>query len=467
MLIRQMDFVVHYVAGLNAALKKLKTSSITQIQCNWLVTVLMGLIVAGSVNWAAFARRSLGAYGESQLRWMFRYAKIAWDLLLQASVAHVIGHYGVTKGVLVLDDSDKMRSRNTSKIAGVHKVKDKKTGGWFMGQEFVFLILVTDTVTIPVGFRFYIPDPAFKEWKKINKSEKKAGIPPKKRTKKPAPNPQYPSKKELALQLLAEFAKNHPEIHIQTVLADALYGDAPFMDEASKITSCPQVISQLRTNQLVRNRNGKNVPLKTYFSRADGVNTKLTIRGGAEKDVTLLAARLIVKSHGKKRFVIALKYDGETEYRFIVATDLTWRHKDITRAYSLRWLVEVFIADWKGHGGWNTLSKQQGDEGAVRGMTLSLLCDHLLLLHPEQSDRLKNKQPGMPVGCLIERINAAALIDGVNHIVNADEPKSEFEKFRQLMEISLPDRKSSKHMAGRDLGRLEPTASLKYQKRAA
>lgn len=466
MLIRQMDFVVDYVGGLNASLKKIKTSSLTQIQCNWLVTVLMGLIVAGSFSWAAFSRRSLGTCNESQLRWMFRYAKIAWDLLLQASVGHLISHYGITMGVLVLDDSDKMRSRNTRKIAGIHKVKDKKTGGWFMGQEFVFLILVTDTVTFPIGFRFYVPDPALKEWKKINKAEKKAGILLKERTKKPAPNPQYPGKKALALELLAQFAKHHPEIHIQTVLADALYGDADFMDKASKVTSCAQIISQLRTNQLVRSRNGKNTPLKTYFSRTDGIETKLIIRGGAEKEVTLLAARLTVKSHGKKRFVIALKYKGETEYRFIVATDLTWRHKDITRAYSLRWLVEVFIADWKSHGGWNTLSKQQGDEGAVRGMTLSLLCDHLLLLHPEQSARLKNKQPAMPVGCLIEHINAAALLDGVSQIVNADSPKSEFEKFRQLMEASLPDRRSSKHMAGRDLGRLEPTASLKYQKAA-
>ena len=64
-----------------------------------------------------------------------------------------------------------MRSRNTSKIAGVHKVKDKKTGGWFNGQEFVFLILVTDTVTIPLGFHFYIPDPALKEWKATIKAQ--------------------------------------------------------------------------------------------------------------------------------------------------------------------------------------------------------------------------------------------------------------------------------------------------------
>ena len=72
----------------------------------------------------------------------------------------------------------------------------------------------------------------------------------------------------------------------------------------------------------------------------------------------------------------------------------------------------------------------------------------------------------MPVGCLIEHINVAVLIDGVSQIVNSDEPKSEFEKFRPLMEASLLDRKSSKHMPGRDLGRLGPTSSLKYQKAA-
>jgi hypothetical protein len=200
------------------------------------------------------------------------------------------------------------------------------------------------------------------------------------------------------------------------------------------------------------------------FARQSGVATTIIIRGGEQKHVTMLAARLVVKSHEKKRFIIALKYEGETEYRFIVASDLTWRHKDIVQAYTLRWLVEVFIADWKGHGGWNTLSKQQGDEGATRGVILSLLCDHLLLLHPLQSARLKNKQPGMPVGCLIEHINTAALIDGISHIVKAEKPLGEFEKFKLLMEQTLPERNSSKHLAGRNLGRLEPTPALKYQK---
>jgi hypothetical protein len=59
----------------------------------------------------------------------------------------------------------------------------------------------------------------------------------------------------------------------------------------------------------------------------------------------------------------------------------------------------------------------------------------------------ENAVLGMPVGCLIEHLNATALFHGVSQIVNADEPISEFEKFRKLMEASLPDRNSSKYMA--------------------
>lgn len=466
MLIRPIACIVDYVTALNIALKQIKSQPLTRSQRLWLMTILMGLIVTGSFNWAAFERRSLGEFKESGLRWVFRHAKIAWACLLQASISHILSHYNLKQGVLVLDDSDKVRSRNTSKIAGVHKVKDKKTGGWFNGQEFVFLIFVTDTVTIPVGFRFYIPDPALKQWKETIKTQKKEGIPAKDRAKRPEPNPEYPSKQMLALDLLKTFAKNHSEIKIQSVLADALYGNAYFMDEASKATSCDQVISQLRKNQLIRSR-GKNHPLTTYFARSSGVGTTLIIRGGEEKKITMLAARVVVKSHKKKRFVIALKYEGETEYRFIVATDLTWRHKDVARTYTLRWLVEVFIQDWKEHGGWNTLSKQHGIDGATQGVTLSLLCDHLLILHPLQSARLKNKQPAMSVGCLVEHINAAALVDGISHIVHADEPKKEFDKFKILMEESLPDRQSTKHLVGRELGRMEPTPSLLYQKQKA
>jgi hypothetical protein len=465
MLIRPISYVVAYVAALNESLKQISSKKLTKSQRLWLIVVLMGLIVTGSFNWAAFERRSLGKFKESGLRWVFRRAKMAWAYLLQASIAHILSHYDLKKGVLVLDDSDKMRSRNTSKIAGVHKVKDKKTGGYFEGQEFVFLLLVTDKITIPIGFRFYVPNPAIRKWKETMKAQKKAGIPAKNREKYPPMDPKYPSKQMLGLELLKMFSQNHSDVIVQAVLADALYGNQEFMDTASQLTHCTQVISQLRTNQLVRYR-GKNISLNTYFSRTAGVTADLVVRGGKTKKVTVLAARLHVKSHKKKRFIIALKYEGEMDYRFIVASDLSWRHMDVVRTYTLRWLVEVFIADWKAHGGWNKLSKQQGVDSATNGVTLSLLCDHLLILHPLQSALIKNKQPGMSVGCLVERINAEALLDGVNHIVNAEDPAMELRKFSEALENSMPNYKSSKHLAGRDLGRMEPTPSLRYQKAA-
>jgi hypothetical protein len=120
--------------------------------------------------------------------------------------------------------------------------------------------------------------------------------------------------------------------------------------------------------------------------------------------VIVSASRLYVNAHKKQRFVVAIKYEGETEYRYLVASDMSWRHLDIVQAYTLRWLVEVFFEDWKLYEGWGQLAKQPGKEGSSRGLTLSLLLDHCLLLHPEQKRRLKNKLPAGTVGSLRDRI---------------------------------------------------------------
>ena len=52
-------------------------------------------------------------------------------------------------------------------------------------------------------------------------------------------------------------------------------------------------------------------------------------------------------AHGKKRRVVTLKYEDESNYRYLVATDMTSRTLDVVQAYTLRWLVEVFFEDWK------------------------------------------------------------------------------------------------------------------------
>lgn len=242
---------------------------------------------------------------------------------------------------------------------------------------------MTDRVTLPVGFRGYRPDPVLRARRKANRRPKRKGVP---RDQRPAPNPAYPTKQALALALVDTFTQQFPDLAIQATLADALYGTGDFMDQVQGVTGA-QVISQLRSNQQVYSR-GRKVSLTEYFNRQAGVATEL-------------AARLHVKAHGQRRFIIALKYDGETAYRFLVASDLSWRHQDITRFYTLRWLVEVFIMDWKQRAGWHRLAKQQGEEGSTRGrgVILSLLCDHLLLLHPQQSARLSQRQTGLSCSC--------------------------------------------------------------------
>ncbi len=76
--------------------------------------------------------------------------------------------------------------------------------------------------------------------------------------------------------------------------------------------------------------------------------------------------------------------------------------------------------------------------------------------------RLKNKQPEMTVGCLIEPSNAEAQIDGVNEIVYADEPKKALDQFKITLEEALADRPSAKNLAGRDLGSMKTTAFVEF-----
>ena len=61
-----------------------------------------------------------------------------------------------------------------------------------------------------------------------------------------------------------------PDFTIDGILADALYGHSAFMDEAEKLTNS-QVVSQIRRNQMVKNRSGRFVPAAEYVARQGGV----------------------------------------------------------------------------------------------------------------------------------------------------------------------------------------------------
>jgi hypothetical protein len=463
-----LPFVKAFVAELDAALRAHRASArgLSALQRRWLGFCLMAMMVTNSLCWRRFERAGLGRYSQAALSWVFCHAKLPWEVLLQHSVGVILRQHGIGAGSLILDDTDKRRSKVTRRIARVHKLKDKTSGGFVMGQCLVFLLLVSERITVPVGVAFYEPDPVRRAWVKQDKKLKQQGLAKGQRPPEPPRNPAYPTKPELGLRLLEQFRQWQPTVTVQCVLADALYGMAAFMDPAGAVFDGVQVISQLRGNQKVRFRN-RSLSLEQYFDRYAGVVQSYRRRGGQPITVWVSSARLFVEAHGKKRFVIALKYEGESEYRYLVASDLSWRTEDIVQAFTLRWLVEVFIQDWKGYEGWGALTKQPGEEGSSRGLILSLLVDHCLLLHPAQLAQLNHRQPAFTVGSLINRIKVDSLLEVFRGILATADPAGQLQQLSDTLAECFDLRPSEKHMVGRDLGRLASSPSLKYKAAAA
>lgn len=459
-----VPFITEFVDALDQSLSQEPSGrALSKTQKYWLAFCLMGILATRSVCWAKFERASLGSYRSAALSWVFHHSPIPWELLLRVSIHLIFTRYGLNKGSLVIDDSDNKRSKNTKKIWHVHKMKDKASGGYVMGQGLVFMVLVTPAITLPVGVEFYMPDPDYTAWKKKHDRLKKAGVPRKQRPAKPAPKAAFPTKIEIALQLLRQFQTDFPSAAVKCIIADALYGTKVFFKGAAEVYPDTQIISQLRKNQNILFRNRK-MSVTQYFERQPGVPQSFRIRGGELITAIAGSARLQVCCHGRKLFVIALKYEGEDDYRFIIASNLSWRTCDIIEAYSQRWLVEVFIQDWKANEGWATLTKLQGEKGSRRGMILSLLVDHCLFFHPDQTARLKNKQPAFTVGCLRRRTAIDSLFLFITEILEAEQPHQVLnQKFSTVKGLLLDFEKSKKHMIARNLGRMEPTESLKYR----
>jgi hypothetical protein len=460
-----LPFIKEFIDQLDQGLREYApTRKLSKAQRWWLSFCLMGILLSNRVCWAEFERVGLGGYKQAALSWMFRGSKLLWPLLLHVGILLGLRRYGITEGVLVGDDSDRQRTKVTKRVFGAHKVFDNKRGGYFNGQTVVLLFLITPKVSLPVGFRFYRPDPAVKAWKKNEAALKKQGVKKSERPPRPEPEAAYPSKPQLMLALLEEFKFYHPGLMVKAILADALYSSAGFMNRAAERFGT-QTISQLSKSQIVRFRH-REMAVAQYFAKYPGVETTLRIRGWKEVKVVLGSARLYVKAHEQKRFVVALKDEAEKDYRDVVASDMSWRAVDIAAAYTLRWLVEVFFEDWKLREGWGRFAPQFDEEGSSRSLTLSLLLDYALLLHPEQRARLENNLPACTVGSLQQTSRMDALVNVIRGIVEAEDPHKKLDEIIAVAKRLFPFRDSAKHMNGRDLGRLEPTPSLKYRAEA-
>lgn len=453
-------FIREFLNCISTPIKQLNPHfKLTTIQKTWIAFCIIAVLVTESLCWSKFERYSLGKYSVAGLSWMLRHSKINWNLLLIGAIKVLLIKYNIKIGQLGLDDSDHQRSKSTTKIDKVHKIYDKKTGGYFMGQNLVFLLLVTDKITIPVGFKFYIPDPKKIEWNKNDEKLRDEKVPKSERPKQPKSDPNFPTKIEIAIQLLEQFKKYFPEITIQSISADAAYGSKDFFKQTNKIFPKTQIISQLKNNQKVFFKN-KIISVSELFKSLPGSKTEIQIRGGKKQQVTISSARVRVESHDEFQFVVALKYDGEDEFRYIVASDLSWRAVDIVRAYSLRWLVEVFISDWKRYEGWGQLALQQGVEGSFRGVVLSLMVDLCLLFHPDQFAKIENKKSACTVGTLKEQIKNESLLSCFHEILMSDSPMENFSNLKDKFSEFFTSRESSKHMVNRNLNDLQPSPSL-------
>ena len=448
MLENALGFIRLYIDLLNDSLKGVG-GNLTKTQKAWLAFCLTAMIFTNTINWKAWERWSGGKYSDSALSKMLRWSQIPWNLLLLGSTKLIISRYKIKGGVLVIDDSDHQRSKNTTNIGYVHRIKDKKDQGYFNGQNLVFLLLVTDKITFPVGFSFYEPDPALKNWKDKDQELKKQKIRKKERPAQPTKSDKYPSKLEIALDLLRVFLKNHPSLKIKCILADAFYGSADFVKKASEMQGGTQVISQIRSNQLIRNKRGSLVEVERHFANESRTHRRISIRGEKEEIIVLCAQKVWVAAHNEKRMIIAIKYENQNDFRYIIASDMTWQYIDVIQAYTLRWLIEVFFQDWKTYEAWSNLAKQQGVEGSSRCVILSLLLDHSFFLHEDQRPCIENKLPLHTIGSLTEKCRLQIIFNAISSIFKSPKPEEAFETIKKSLEMTMSLEKSEKHMSHR------------------
>ncbi len=274
-------FVRAFIEAVDTAIRAYQPHhAMSATQRAWLAFCVTAVLVTNSICWARFERASLGTYSLAALSWMFRHSKMPWDHLLVASVRVILRHHGITSGSLVIDDTDNQRSKAAKALAHLYKLRDKESGGYIWGQSLVFLLLVTPKISIPVGFVFYQPAPELSAW--------------------------Y-TKQHLALRLLEDCKGHHPDMRVHCITADALYGTAPFVDNASALFGGVQVLSHIRSNQNIRV--GKRAQhVADSFATHPGTPHRIRIRGGEERVAMVGSARLYVCSHHTKRFIVAIKY---------------------------------------------------------------------------------------------------------------------------------------------------------------
>jgi hypothetical protein len=84
-------------------------------------------------------------------------------------------------------------------------------------------------------------------------------------------------------------------------------------------------------------------------------------------------------------------------------------------------------------------------------------------VHPAQEAKLKNNLPAYTVGSLRAHVQGECLVDVIEDLVSSEAPQRRLQHFTNALHEVFAFGRSKKHMIQRQLGRLEPTPSLKYR----
>ena len=467
-----MPFAVSYVESLcseyvNYHLNNNESAEkMSNKQRVFLIFSLSMMFITNSLNWACFQRFSLGSYKATALSAMFHHGKIPLDKLFDAGIRNLIKLYEIIKIHLIIDDTDRPRCKIIKVISFVFKNFNKKTGGYFNCQNLVFLVLVCCKITIPIGFKFYKPSPKIKKWEKddkeireLNKQGYRENGKKLKRPKKPSRSLDSPTRNQLAVQLIKEFREKFPKLIVMSCSFDAAYSSPETLKEIEKILPEAAVISEFACTILVSDKR-RTTPIKDYFKSVPTQKITIQIRGGKKQNVEIKHARLFVPAHGRKYNIVALRYEGETDFRYIITSNLCWRAKDIVQVFSYRWLVEVFFFDWKCYESWGQAAMQQKNAGALCGVYMSLLSDQCLLSHPEQIRRIQSGLPACTVGSLREKINIEQHLQNIKGLLESDNPVEKIKLYANKIEQNFFYRDSKKHMSGSDFPDFGPDPNL-------
>ena len=119
------------------------------------------------------------------------------------------------------------------------------------------------------------------------------------------------------------------------------------------------------------------------------------------------------------------------------------------------------MQDWKAQEGWSQLTKQPGAEGARRSVILRLLVDHCLFFPPDQRAQFRNTLPAYTVGSLRAPVQVECLVHVIENLMSSDAPPEPLHRFTHALHQGFACGRSKKPLIQRQVGRLEPTPSLK------